>query len=1336
MSYFKRRYVAYRGHRSGYHAFFARTRWLWWSLVVAYFVLGFLLLGTKWYVTTHADELRDRLTAAVSQATGAHIEADRFELDLHGFWPRLNIEGLRFSHADGTHSLTIPIIRAELSWASFWTMEPRFRNLMVYRPELAVRRLDKERLDVAGFVVPLPAQDETDDEHLTIPASIPALSLLFAQKNLALVDGVVTYRDMRTPDNPPARLEKLNFRFQDELLDWRSGLDGLFVNGRRQDAFSMRLHLEKGLFNDVTMPRTWKARAYVSLDRTNVGQFARRLGLQKFLSSGEGRLRLWADLDKGRLSHLEGDLGARNVRLQLAEHLTPLALRVASGYFTYEHDAENTHSLTVDRLKLVSDDLWELGPSRVTVRHTADAAGRTVGVDFGASEIDIALLSAIGTSLPLPKDVLAALHEYPVSGRILDLSASGRDDLTKLDNWRTFFRFEGLTLAADAKHPGFRNLSGSVQTEQTVNSLTLTLDAQNASLTFPGVFRRDTMHFTKLAAEAVVSKENVWSVRLNRLQAENSEAAVTGSGTWRLDDDVAGTVSLSGSILRADGPSVRHYLPNVVGDGTLDWLEAGILRGNVTSGDWVLQGRLAQFPWSKKSENGLFRIRGHVSGGTLDFLPAHERDPKTHAWKIGTEWPTLTKVEADLLFEGERMLITGQSAHSMGLHASDVRVEIPAFSADPVVLKVDGRIQGDAKNGLHYLNEAPMLSRILGGAFEQSTGSGPIDVRLGLVIPLNTPDKLSVNVAAGLRKTRFSYGYGIPVLEDAEGTLHITEKSVFTKEPIRGKTTAGPARVSARTTGNNVILDIDGRITPVDLAGILPSPSLAPFWKALSGSAPARVYANIGLKEGGVRISGRSDLSGLASSLPAPFAKASAETWPTSFSWSPRPSGFGFTLSSPGHAETALYFDRHGNDLALTSGFIGIGVPMARVSDRIDIAVASPKLLWNEWEPYWQQIDAAQKGHSDGTVIPWGTLRLQVGELHVHRTPFHNIDATLRHFGTDDWHLRLASDEVNGQIEVLQPPAQPAQWNVKIDRAHLPEAADEEIDTALDVQPTAHSLPNVQLTIDDLRLGERRIGKVEFAVRNEFAPDGEGLAIIDRIAVTSRGGTLQGQGVWRPDSAADAVGTSHVTLDAHFSDLGRLLHDLHIRDVIRNAPGNVKLDLTWRGQPHQPQIETLAGEVTAVFGSGQILQVEPGSGRLLSLLSMQHLLQRLTLDFRDVIGRGFTFDSISAGGKLANGVLSTEKVAIVGSPATILISGQTDLVRETLDLQALVLPKFNADAPALALTLLNPAVGVGTFVAQWFLKDEISNLMSSTYKISGTFQNPVIDKATTGHPTK
>ena len=221
------------------------------------------------------------------------------------------------------------------------------------------------------------------------------------------------------------------------------------------------------------------------------------------------------------------------------------------------------------------------------------------------------------------------------------------------------------------------------------------------------------------------------------------------------------------------------------------------------------------------------------------------------------------------------MLITGHKANSRNLLASDVRVEIPAFSATPVTLLVDGRIRGDAKDALRYLNEAPMLSRILGGAFSESTGSGPVDVRLGLSVPLAHPERTRVKVTANLQKTNFAYGHGLPTLEDAVGTLVITEKGVDTPSPVEGRTEAGPVRVAVRTEKNDVVIDVDGRAGPADLARLASAPGFSPVFSALSGTAPVRVYARVDLQgKTPLRLSGRSNLAGLSSSLPAPFAKS------------------------------------------------------------------------------------------------------------------------------------------------------------------------------------------------------------------------------------------------------------------------------------------------------------------------------------------------------------------------------------------------------------------------------------------------------------------------------
>ena len=125
---------------------------------------------------------------------------------------------------------------------------------------------------------------------------------------------------------------------------------------------------------------------------------------------------------------------------------------------------------------------------------------------------------------------------------------------------------------------------------------------------------------------------------------------------------------------------------------------------------------------------------------------------------------------------------------------------------------------------------------------------------------------------------------------------------------------------------------------------------------------------------------------------------------------------------------------------------------------------------------------------------------------------------------------------------------------------------------------------------------------------------------------------------------------------------------------------------------------------------------------------MQHLLRRLTLDFRDVISQGFRFDSFSTSSEIENGVIHVKRTTIAGSAATVVTLGDVDLVNNILDLKALVLPSINAEGASLALAIANPAVGLGTLLAQWVLKDQISNFLSTEYEVKGSIDDPTIEK--------
>lgn len=68
-------------------------------------------------------------------------------------------------------------------------------------------------------------------------------------------------------------------------------------------------------------------------------------------------------------------------------------------------------------------------------------------------------------------------------------------------------------------------------------------------------------------------------------------------------------------------------------------------------------------------------------------------------------------------------------------------------------------------------------------------------------------------------------------------------------------------------------------------------------------------------------------------------------------------------------------------------------------------------------------------------------------------------------------------------------------------------------------------------------------------------------------------------------------------------------------------------------------------------GSCRWIQVWPAGSSLCSPCS---LLKRLTLDFRDVFGKGFSFDTIDMTGQIHSGVLSTKNMSVSGSAASVL----------------------------------------------------------------------------------
>ena len=104
-------------------------------------------------------------------------------------------------------------------------------------------------------------------------------------------------------------------------------------------------------------------------------------------------------------------------------------------------------------------------------------------------------------------------------------------------------------------------------------------------------------------------------------------------------------------------------------------------------------------------------------------------------------------------------------------------------------------------------------------------------------------------------------------------------------------------------------------------------------------------------------------------------------------------------------------------------------------------------------------------------------------------------------------------------------------------------------------------------------------------------------------------------------------------------------------------------DVSWPGSPFSPDYAKMTGQVKVAIDSGQFLKAGPGAARLLSVLSLQSLPRRLSLDFRDLFAEGFAFDNVVGDVRIGDGMASTNNLRMRGAAAVVLMEGSADIVQ-------------------------------------------------------------------------
>lgn len=319
------------------------------------------------------------------------------------------------------------------------------------------------------------------------------------------------------------------------------------------------------------------------------------------------------------------------------------------------------------------------------------------------------------------------------------------------------------------------------------------------------------------------------------------------------------------------------------------------------------------------------------------------------------------------------------------------------------------------------------------------------------------------------------------------------------------------------------------------------------------------------------------------------------------------------------------------------------------------------------------------------------------------------------------WRLALQGDQVQGKVE-YRPPAAGApagRLQARLARLSLPDAPKAPAGTEPRSPEAPGSVPALDLVIDEFEWAGKKLGRLEVDAPR---PGGDGREWrLARLSLATPESRLTAAGVW----GANRRMSMDFKLD--FGDGGALLERLGLGRTVRGAKGQLKGQVGWNGSPLSPDWARLGGSLQLAVDSGQFLKVEPGAARLLGVLSLQALPRRLTLDFRDLFDQGFSFDKVTGDVQLAGGVARTNNLRIRGVQAVVLMEGSADLQHETQDLRMVIVPELNAGTASLAYAAINPAVGLGTFLAQMFLRKPLMQAGTREFQVTGPWGEPVVN---------
>jgi len=1216
-----------------------------------------------------------RLVEQLREATGLRVRFDSLYARVGRYGPEIAFRGARVLPASGEE----PLISAASGRVSLAV----FRSLLHRRLEVGRFMLVQARLHFviyADGAVRLVGQESL--RRSPEREGSQAMTLERLPRGLFVVrDATLAVLDLRAGQG---QFELTGVHLALERSGDEVTLDGRIELPRHLGA---SVAFEAGVRGELADPATLRWQGRIAARELDLAQWAALLPAgYPVPRAGHGSLEVAAEGVGRNIRALRVQPRLADLRLHTGAEFTRVAgdlrLQRAAGELSVE-----ASGLELSRAAAP----WK--PTRLAARLTV-RDGRLRSASLRADYLRIENLVALATLAPpgTARDLVVALAPRgELAGLDFTVDDAGPGRLPDITGQA---RFSDLGSEPNGRIPGLHGLDGSIEGRGAGGIVQIA--TRDGAVVWPLKWRAPAD--LRTANGRLEWQRGVDGVRLWLDDAELDTGYGRAGGRLRvlLRPGEVPLLDLSATVTDADLTEVWRFLPiDRLKPGSIAWIDAA-LRGGRASGSVAVTGPGRGFPY--RQGEGEFHASGQITGGRLLYA---------------TGWPEAYNLAAEVAFDGPAMTVTATQGTVAGL--SIRRAEVASSDLRDAVFGIRVSGAGDAGRAIKLLQQSP-LAADLGPLFAGLSGRGPFSGEYAMFLPARDRERRTVSVVADLAGVTLQHA-GQPVaLENLTGRFWLRDREIEAPE-LAGSLLGGPVslRVTTRQEDGGrlqTVVDAHGQFT----AEALRPAAHLPVNAGLAGSAEWQGQLSIRRPaDRKVPASGRlhvtSELHGLASALPAPFAKAADTARPLVVD-------LDFGSDSAPRVEARLGRDVHAlllwrqrpEDPPIERGLVVFGgaapgaLPDARglwLAGRLDEASLSDVLDLRWDEPAQHPLHAWFAGGN-----------LMIRKFEALGYGFTNFTGRLQSVSRA-WQADVVADEVSGRVMIPQVLPGDVPMTLDLERLQLGEPI-----RPPGAEPDPRALPSIRIDVRELRHLGRDFGHVQA----ELARGTAGLTL-NRFTIRHAAYTATGHGSWLVQDGAQRC---TLEFEADSDNVQGVLEAMQFGPAVAGRKGRVVASVWWPGPPESNAIERVSGQLELSAADGRLISVEPGAGRILGLMSIAHLPRRLALDFGDLTGEGLSFDTLRGTFQLRSGEATTDDLVLRGSSAEIGIAGITSLRHQTYDQTAVVTGQVGASLGVAGALAGGPAVGAALLLFSRIFKEPLQGATRGYYRITGTWDEPQV----------